>query len=380
MTKTLCHIFEAIGPFNAIGKVAMSDIRIALDAGYKITVVAKRLDESLRPHVEWLPLYVPSRLFFVQWVTARSFIRRALGGRQFDIIHGHQPQIASLCDVFQCHFLTRAAYERKCLEERRDLRSRIVRLQQQGVLHAEDYYYHNWNPHTWMLYDSELTKTEFHRLYKPCQREDVLVYDFPPLNLATDQQRADARKKIFGDHPPAIVAGYLGGLQERKGYKRILSALAGQKDIQVLFGGSYTDGYAPQELAGHVHSVGLVQDTATFYAACDVLLVPSLFEPLGLVAFESAARGTPVIATPEVGALPHLLEYHAGERWDLSAQLAPLIRAMAANRQHYLPGMSRMADDLSLTNYGRRLLNFYDDVLVRRSSANSVNRVESGRA
>ena len=51
LQPTLCMIFEAIGPYNAIGRVAMDGIRAALDAGWRVTVVAKRLDESLQSKV-----------------------------------------------------------------------------------------------------------------------------------------------------------------------------------------------------------------------------------------------------------------------------------------------------------------------------------------
>ena len=138
-------IHEAIGNQSAIAKVAAAGVRIALDAGWRVSVVAKYLDPELAGQVEWLRLVVPPRLFFVQWTTAELFIRAALGGRHFDVVHAHQPQVAALSDVFQCHFLTRVAYERKCLEERTTLRARIVRLQQQGVLYAEDHYYQRWN-------------------------------------------------------------------------------------------------------------------------------------------------------------------------------------------------------------------------------------------
>jgi glycosyltransferase involved in cell wall biosynthesis len=364
--RSLCHIFEAIGPYSAIGKVAAADVRIALDAGYRVTVVAKRLDESLQGRVEWLKLYVPDRLFFVQWTTARAFIKRALGRRRFDIVHAHQPQAASLADVFQCHFLTRVAYERGCLEERKTARARFVRLQQQGVLYAEDYFYRRWNPHTRMLFNSGLTRREFHRLYGMPPHDDVLVCDFPAPRFASADDRAAARDRFTGGRRPGLVVGYIGGLQERKGYKRLLAALAAEPDLFLLMGGSYTCGFSDPALAGRMKAVGLVDDTPGFYAACDVLVVPSLFEPLGLVAFEAAARGTPVIATDEVGALPHLLEFSAGERWNPAEPLGPLVRRMAARREDYLPGILRMADTLSTQAYARKLLDTYEAVLADR--------------
>src|SRR5580658_8954815 len=111
---TLCIIHEGIGNYNAIAKIAMTDARLALANGWDVTCVAKRLDEELARQVQWLPLYVPPRLYFYKWVTARRFIRKALGGRTFDVIHAHQPQVADLADVFDCHYLSRMSFERDC--------------------------------------------------------------------------------------------------------------------------------------------------------------------------------------------------------------------------------------------------------------------------
>jgi glycosyltransferase involved in cell wall biosynthesis len=106
---------------------------------------------------------------------------------------------------------------------------------------------------------------------------------------------------------------------------------------------------------------------ASFYAACDVVIVPSLFEPLGMVAFEAAAHGVPVIATDEVGALPHLVEYGAGARWNPAAPLDPLIRQLVASAEQIRSGAARMADELSQRRHGERLLAVYDDVLQSKN-------------
>jgi glycosyltransferase involved in cell wall biosynthesis len=42
---------------------------------------------------------------------------------------------------------------------------------------------------------------------------------------------------------------------------------------------------------------GCVSDVASFFDSLDLLLVPSIREPLGLVAIEAAARGVPVVAS-----------------------------------------------------------------------------------
>jgi glycosyltransferase involved in cell wall biosynthesis len=291
------------------------------------------------------------------------------------VVHAHQPQVAALSDIFQCHYLTRMAYERHSLENRPGLRPAFIRAQEQGVLYAEDHYYRRWNPHTRILYDSDLTRKDFHRLYGAPPREDVLVYAFPSFDYVTEEERREARKLYVGDHPGPVV-GYLGGVMERKGYRRLIKNLEGDNSVFLLMGGVYMDGFTAPTLAGRFRSAGGVSDVATFYAACDVFIVPSFYEPLGLVAFEAASRGIPVIATEEVGALPHLLEYGAGAAWKADQPLAPLICEMATRREACRAGTQKMRADFCEARYGERLIGYYEQVLREKThlTTGSENR------
>jgi len=365
---TLCIIHEAISQDSAIAKIAMLDVRAALDAGWEISVVAKILDPSLRDRVNWLKLTVPPRGFILKWLTARHFIRSALGHRSFDVIHAHQPQVADLADVYQCHFLTRAAYERNCLESRPGLRAKFARLQQQGVLHAEDRFYRRWNPETHMLFCSDLLRQEFAHLYGMPPRQQVLVNPCPPVNFANDAERRAARQRWVGDHN-GIVLGYLGGVEERKGFKKVLQALKGHGDIFFLMGGAHSEGFVDPNLSGHMKSVGMVLDPASFYAACDVFVVPSLFDPFALVVCEAAARGTPVIATESVGALANLLEHQAGLAWRQGDSLADLVRQAAGQREKFNAGARRLSEALSEQEHGRQLMAVYDMILRAKRTA-----------
>lgn len=362
---TLCMVHEGIGNYGAIARVAMSGVRQALEAGWEVSVVAERLDESLQQQVEWLKLYVPPKVFLVKWVVARAMITRAMGGRQWDVVHVHQPQVASLADVMQCHYLTRAAYNYDCLESGDSLHSWLTRVQELQVMRVEDGYFRRWNPRTRMLFDSALTQREFSRMYGAPPRQDVLLYPFPPARTPDAAERAEARRKLVGDRP-GLVVGYLGGIQHRKGYTRLVDASRQDPGLVLMMGGQFTERFSDPSLGDRLVALGLVEDIATFYAACDVFVVPSLFEPFGLVAFEAAARGVPVIATAEVGALPHLVEYGAGCAWDPGEPLGPLARRMAADRNGRAAIAAQMDSDFCEKRYGERLMRVYDDVLVEK--------------
>lgn len=370
MPATLCMIHEAIGADNAIAKVARDGVLVALRAGYRVSVVAKLLDESLRGQVEWLRLYVPRRLFALQWLTARRFIRRALGGRRFDVVHAHQPQVADLADVFQCHFLTRAALERGCLERRAGARARAVRLQQGLVLRAEDRCYRRWNPATRLLFNSDLTRRDFARLYGSPPLAEALVLPPPPFRAVDDAERAASRRAL-GVPAEALAMGYLGGSDYRKGYDRVVEAARHAAGVLLLAGGPGTQHAPPAGLEGRFRGLGPVADTDRFYAACDAVVMASRYEPLGLVAFEAAARGVGVIVTPEVGAGEHLSRHGAGVIWRPPEPLGPLLRGVVDNRASLVAGSRRLCDELGMEAYAARLRAAWDDVASRRQRRSS---------
>jgi glycosyltransferase involved in cell wall biosynthesis len=362
----LCVIHEGIGEYNAISKVAMAGAEVALEAGWDVSCIAKQLDEKLATRVTWLKLHVPSRLFFYKWMTARHYIQKALGGRTFDIIHAHQPQVSDLSDIFQCHFLTHMLFERQCTDRSSELRGIVRNAQERAVLVAEDFRYRHWNPRTTMLFNSEGTRQDFSRLYGQPPQNEVLPCPMPRVNLASAEERRAAKRSYLGEDCKLPVVGFLGGSIQRKGIQRLIAASAAENQLQFLVGGSGSDNvsFAP---SARCKKIGLVRDLDRFYAACDVLLVASIYEPLGLVAFEAAARGTPVIATPEVGALPYLMEHSVGARWQPGTPLLPVVRELASRSQQIIEGVGRMELALGPARYGRRLLDTYEAVLKQKA-------------
>ena len=61
------------------------------------------------------------------------------------------------------------------------------------------------------------------------------------------------------------------------------------------------------KLFGRIRWMGLRRDLQHYFAAADLSVVPSLEEPLGLVALESLATGTPVVAS-RTGGLPEIVQ------------------------------------------------------------------------
>lgn len=366
-------IFEATGRFNAIGRIAMAQVEAALDAGWRVSVVAHRLDEALQDRVEWLKLYNPPRGFAIKWLTARYFIKKAMGDpTRFDVIHGHQPQVADLCDIFHCHFISRMAHEVGCLGGvTRTLRDRIVSRQHQLILGAEDRCFRRFNPQTQLVLVSPLLKEGFERLYGLPPRYEVLLNAAPEAQPVTLEDRRAARQRLGMDPSGCdVVVGYLGGMQRRKGYDAVLEGLGGAEGVTLLMGGQGTEALSGGGDAAlkNVQGLGLVEDTAGYYAALDVMVVPSRFDPCPVVVMESAAHGVPVVCTPGVGNGGVCAEAGAGAVWDGITPLRQVVMEIASDLTRCRERALAFADAARKDRFIDRFIRIYEEILEHKDA------------
>ncbi len=138
--------------------------------------------------------------------------------------------------------------------------------------------------------------------------------------------REAGRAKIGINSEDKLVM-YAGRFDRRKGIETLVRAVAQQEvkrhqNLKLMIVGGYSpgakDGLEQERIAGIVNELGIQdrttftgrvehQELATYYAAADVCVVPSHYEPFGLVAIEAMASRTPVIAS-EVGGLKFSVE------------------------------------------------------------------------
>ena len=185
---------------------------------------------------------------------------------------------------------------------------------------------------------------------------DVAVIP-PPIEIPTPSPNARETfraKHGLGNGP---VIGYAGRYAIEKGLDVLLQTIpdlqAKWPNVRYAFAGPYLDMRTDEPLRGPwdplieanpgvVHKLGtqLGQDLADFYAAIDVLVLPSInwTETFGLVQVEAMLCGTPVVASD----LPGVREASRitgmgrtakpGDRADLAAALIDVI----ANRDSYI--------------------------------------------
>ncbi|NEO47980.1 MAG: glycosyltransferase family 1 protein, partial [Moorea sp. SIO4A3] len=133
--------------------------------------------------------------------------------------------------------------------------------------------------------------------------------------------RLEARQKL-GLSPENKIIFYVGRFDERKGIETLVRAvgssqLRGDANLKLIIGGGSRpgekDGMERDRIEGIVAELELQTITTfpgripdellpAYYAAADVCVVPSHYEPFGLVAIEAMASATPVVAS-DVGGL-----------------------------------------------------------------------------
>lgn len=132
--------------------------------------------------------------------------------------------------------------------------------------------------------------------------------------------RPEARQQL-GISSDTKVVLYAGRFDKRKGIETLVRAVAqstlrGQADLKLIIAGGSTpgqsDGLERDRIEGIVTDLGIQDITVfpgrldvelpTYYAAADVCVVPSHYEPFGLVPIEAMACRTPIVAS-NVGGL-----------------------------------------------------------------------------
>ena len=150
---------------------------------------------------------------------------------------------------------------------------------------------------------SEMMRKELSQLYGV--PDDKMRVIYPPVDsdrfhpeLKNGQLRF---KEEFNLDKDRFVLLFVSTGHKRKGLDLVLDAFAAlpQKGFQLAIAGSRPDEWLPEH---RVKYLGYVTDMPKLYAAADLTLMPSQYEPFGLAAVESVQCGTPVVLSPHVGA------------------------------------------------------------------------------
>jgi UDP-glucose:(heptosyl)LPS alpha-1,3-glucosyltransferase len=161
---------------------------------------------------------------------------------------------------------------------------------------------------------SKSAKRDIQKKYNISEEKVKVVYngvnldEFTPKNKIRYKDEINSIKKNFGIRKDELIFLFIGNYFQRKGLRYVITALSELKfpSYKLIVVGE--DNFRPyQELASKRRVKNKIlflkksQKIAKFFALADIFLLPTLYEPFGLVILEAMASGLPVITSKSAG-------------------------------------------------------------------------------
>lgn len=245
---------------------------------------------------------------------------------------------------------------------------------------------------------SEIEADELVELYGADRRRLAIVPCGVDTELFRPMRQSDARAALGRDQCERLVL-FVGRIEQIKGVDVLLKALGllffRRPDLRsevclVVVGGALDPGDDASEtekvtelrrlvhanrMEDRVDFVGSLDQErlATWYSAADICAVPSLTESFGLVALESMACGTPVVAT-RVGGLQTVVEHGESGLLVPAGDYQALAEAMnqvlgdARLRMHLAHGSRERAERFTWHAVGDGIEALYQRVLAEHAA------------
>ena len=176
----------------------------------------------------------------------------------------------------------------------------------------------------YVIANSDYTQSYQRRVNRVPQKRIETIHCFTDLSRFTEVTPRDVRivRRQLRLKGGEFLAGIVGEVVQRKGHLYLFKALSEiVKHVPnfklVMLGRFHQDEAYVKRLRGiikreklfcRVKWLGLRSNIQDFMSAFDLLIVPSVEEPLGLVALEAHAAGTPVVAA-QTGGLPEIVHH-----------------------------------------------------------------------
>jgi L-malate glycosyltransferase len=199
----------------------------------------------------------------------------------------------------------------------------------------------------------------------------------------TPDERAAARA-AFGIGADDVLVASVGALEERKGHRYLIDAIAPIANVKCLIAGAGSlrgeleNKIVQQRCAGRIRLLGRSEDPRQLLWASDIFAMPSLNEGLGVAALEAMSSALPVVAT-DVGGLREALEPNRS-----GILVPPANAAMLAEAIEWLAksdelrsrmgalARARVVEHYSIETMAARTLRIYRDCIKRKMGKGAI--------
>ena len=213
--------------------------------------------------------------------------------------------ILSLERVWQCDVYRAGDGIHQAWMERRDAASslahrwfRRLNARDRDILELERALFAGGARH--LIANSQMVKRQAREFYDyPESRIDVVPNGVPLADFRPDPEVRQLRRKILRLSDDDIAVLFVGSGWERKGVRVAVEAVKSLgNNVRLLVAGR---GRSSMASGRAVQRLGAVRDLPAVYAAADIFLLPTLYDPFSNACLEALAAGLPVITTRDNG-------------------------------------------------------------------------------
>ena len=273
--------------------------------------------------------------------------------------------ILSLERVWQCDVYRAGDGIHQAWMERRDAASSLVHrwfrrlnARDRDILELERALFAGGARH--LIANSQMVKRQAREFYDyPESRIDVVPNGVPLADFRPDPEGRQLRRKILRLSDDDIAVLFVGSGWERKGVRVAVEAVKSlASNVRLLVAGR---GRSSMASGRAVQRLGAVRDLPAVYAAADIFLLPTLYDPFSNACLEALAAGLPVITTRDNGFSEIIEDGVHGSIVDDPLNIAPIREALvfwsdAGRRRAARPAILERASHFDITvNVARTL-------------------------
>lgn len=294
-------------PAGGAERFVQSAIHALRARGASLTVVTRYWPDNDGSAIVLDPFYAGS--LWRDWSFARAACRE-LARRRFDLVQSHER--VACCDVYRAGDGVHAQW----LEERARVQGAWQRFatrispHHRYLLAAERRLFTSERLRA-VICNSDMVRQEIAARFGTPADKLVLIrnaVDSAAYHPGLRAEMGDAVRQQLGIPATAPVVLHVGSGFERKGVRTLLDAVAraASRPWAIVVGrdkraGSYVAHASRLGIADRVRFIGAASDVRPYYAAADVFVLASLYDPQPNAALEAMACGLPVVTTRKCG-------------------------------------------------------------------------------
>ena len=206
------------------------------------------------------------------------------------------------CDVYRAGDGVHRAWLERCEQFATPLQklSRLFRRKHNDILRLEKFLFADSGAGR-VIANSEMVKKEIVDLYSyPGDKIDIVYNGVPIDRFRFDSARRENARAVLKLQDDEVALLFVGSGWDRKGLRFAVDAIESCQDLKLrllVAGRGNPRGYK----SSRVEFLGEVVDLVPVYAAADIFILPTIYDPFSNACLEALASGLPVITTRSNG-------------------------------------------------------------------------------